>query len=580
MSDKSQSLLARARAIFGDRESLPQQILDSVTDYAVVASDLEGRVTSWNEGARRILGWTEEEMLGRPMDRFFTPEDVAAGAPAQERRTAYENGFATDERWHQRKSGERFWASGELTPLKESTGEIVGYVKVLRDRTEQRRTESALAASRERTFEILESISDAFYALDPQWRFTYVNRKAEEWWGRRRDDLIGKDFRGAFPQVVGSEPYEAHRRVMRERQPVRIEAVSAILHRWVEVSIYPTNDGGLSVYFRDISERKRAEEAERQLAAIIESSDDAILSIDLTGAIASWNRGAERLYGYRAEEVIGQPITILLPADRRDEEARILERIRHGERVESYESIRRRKDGSPVEVSLTVSPVRDAQGQIVGASKIARDITGRKQAERLQDLLVHELNHRVKNVLATVQALARQTFGSGQWDTTARESFEARLLAMSKAHDLLMRENWKGAELSQVVAEALAPYQRDRFEIGGPSLRLSPSVALALNLALHELATNAAKYGALSNASGRIAIAWEIQPGDPPHLLLRWQESGGPPVSPPTRKGFGSRLIERGLGHELAGEARITYDPVGVRCEVKAPLADEGQTDE
>ena len=255
------------------------------------------------------------------------------------------------------------------------------------------------------------------------------------------------------------------------------------------------------------------------------------------------------------------------------------ERIRRGERVEHFESTRQRKDGSLVEVSLTISPVKDSRGRIIGASKIARDITKHKQAERLQRLLVHELNHRVKNILATVQAIARQTFSSGQWDNTARETFEARLLALSKAHDLLTRENWGGADLSQVVAEALAPYHRDRFEIGGPDVRVIPRMALALTLALHELATNAAKYGALSVPTGRIAVLWQVRPGDPPHLIFRWQERGGPLVSPPTQKGFGSRLIERSLALELAGEVKITYDPAGVVCEVCAPLSDERDAD-
>ena len=392
-------------------------------------------------------------------------------------------------------------------------------------------------------------------------------------------DLIGKDFWEAFPQALGSEPCEVFQKAMQERQPARVEMVSPVLHQWVDVSIYPISDDGLSVYFRDISERKRIEEVEQWLAAIIESSNDAIISKNLESIVTSWNKGAERLFGYRAEEMIGAPITVLFPEDRQDEEERILERIRRGERVEHFESTRQRKDGSLVEVSLTISPVKDSRGRIIGASKIARDITNHKQAERLQRLLVHELNHRVKNILATVQAIARQTFSSGQWDNTARETFEARLLALSKAHDLLTRENWGGADLSQVVAEALAPYHRDRFEIGGPDVRVIPRMALALTLALHELATNAAKYGALSVPTGRIGVLWQARPGDPPHLIFRWQERRGPLVSPPTQKGFGSRLIERSLALELAGEVKITYDPAGVVCEVCAPLSDERDAD-
>ncbi|MXQ12254.1 PAS domain S-box protein [Microvirga makkahensis] len=442
--------------------------------------------------------------------------------------------------------------------------------------TEQKRAgNTPFGATREQSFEILESVADAFFAIDRHWCFTYVNRAAAERWGRNRENLIGKHFLEEFPAAVGSEPYEAFLTAMQERQAARLEVVSPVLHQWVELSISPTRDGGLSVYFRDISARKRVEEVEGWLAAIIESSDDAIVSKNLESIVTSWNAGAERLFGYRAEEIIGRPITILFPEDRQDEEERILARIRRGERVEHFESTRQRKDGSLIEVSLTISPIKDTQGRIVGASKIARDITRHKEAERLQRLLVHELNHRVKNILATVQAIAQQTLSSRQSDDAVRETFEARLLALSKAHDLLTRENWDGASLSQVVAEALSPYQRDRFETGGPDVRLTPKMALALALALHELATNAAKYGALSVPAGRIAIMWRVQPNDPPHLILRWQERGGPPVSSPERKGFGSRLIERSLALELAGDVKITYDPAGVVCELKAPLVDE-----
>jgi PAS domain S-box-containing protein len=434
-------------------------------------------------------------------------------------------------------------------------------------------------ASPEQSFDILESVADAFFAVDHHWRFTYVNRAAADRWSRNRESLIGKDFLEEFPQAVGSEPWEAFLKAMQVRQPTRLEVVSPVVHQWVELNISPSRDGGLSVYFRDISARKRVEEVEGWLAAIIESSDDAIVSKNLESIVTSWNAGAERLFGYTAEEIIGRPITILFPEDRQDEEEKILARIRRGERVEHFESTRQRKDGRLIEVALTISPIKDAQGRIVGASKIARDITKHKEAERLQRLLVHELNHRVKNILATVQAVARQTFNSRQSGNTVRETFEARLLALSKAHDLLTRENWDGASLSQIVAEALSPYHRDRFEIGGSDVRLPPKMALALALALHELATNAAKYGALSVPAGRVAITWRVQPNDPPHLILRWQERGGPPVVPPEQKGFGSRLIERSLALELGGDVTITYDPAGVLCEVKAPLVDERDDD-
>jgi two-component sensor histidine kinase len=227
--------------------------------------------------------------------------------------------------------------------------------------------------------------------------------------------------------------------------------------------------------------------------------------------------------------------------------------------------------GQSLQYAVAAEPVCPPDGPML-LSLVIMDVTARAAAEVWRGEVMAELNHRVKNTLATVQAIARQSFRSGPLDSRARETFEARLQALSRAHDLLTRENWDGTDMASVVAQVLAPYQRQRFEIGGPELRLTPRVALALTLALHELATNAAKYGALSVPTGRVTITWTVRPSDPPHLALRWQERSGPPVSPPSQKGFGSRLIERSLALELAGEVHISYEPNGVLCDISAPL--------
>lgn len=323
----------------------------------------------------------------------------------------------------------------------------------------------------------------------------------------------------------------------------------------------------------DITQRKQAELASARLAAIVESSDDAIISKDLNGIITSWNGGAEKLFGYRADEVIGKSITILIPEDRLDEEPNILARLRKGERIEHFETIRRRKDGEPIDISLVISPIRNQQGKIIGASKIARDISDRRAAEKLHRTLLREMTHRLKNNLSTVLAIARQSF-HGQ-ETEDFRKFEARLLALSNGHNLITRETWDSADLRDVVAQLLTVHGGKRFEIHGPDLRLSPKSALALTLALHELATNAAKYGALSVPKGRVVIDWKVEHENLPRLHFRWQERNGPLVSEPTRRGFGSQLIERALAFELKGEVRITYDPLGVLCEISAPLSAE-----
>jgi PAS domain S-box-containing protein len=323
----------------------------------------------------------------------------------------------------------------------------------------------------------------------------------------------------------------------------------------------------------DITPRKCAELAMARLAAIVESSDDAIIGKDLAGIITSWNNGAERLFGYNADDVIGKSITILIPPDRQDEEPDILARLRKGDRDDLFETVRRRKDGSLVDLSLTISPIRDNRGIIVGASKIARDITDRKMTDRLHHTLLREMKHRLKNSLSTVLAIARQSFRGHGSESEDFQKFEARMIALANGHDLITREAWDSAEVADIVEHLLTMHGHKRFEVSGPSVKLSPKSALALTLALHELATNAAKYGALSVPSGCVTIGWNIETDDKPRLTFRWQERHGPPVSPPTQRGFGSQLIERALALELSGEVHISYDPAGITCNIVAPLS-------
>jgi two-component sensor histidine kinase len=222
-------------------------------------------------------------------------------------------------------------------------------------------------------------------------------------------------------------------------------------------------------------------------------------------------------------------------------------------------------------------PRLDDAHRFLGYTGCNVDVTDAKVAEERRDLLINELNHRVKNTLATVQSIATQTLRNVLTADQARRDIEARLIALSRAHDVLTRENWEGASLREIAAGALAPYRgagEARLLVAGPDVRLSPRMALALAMAFQELATNAVKYGALSNDVGRVRIAWRIGRGGDGRLALslRWEESGGPPVQAPARRGFGSRLIEQGLARDLDGTVAIGFEPEGVVCTIEAPL--------
>jgi two-component sensor histidine kinase len=253
-----------------------------------------------------------------------------------------------------------------------------------------------------------------------------------------------------------------------------------------------------------------------------------------------------------------------------NEEPEILGRIRRGERVDHYDTVRRRKDGSLIDISLTISPLKDAAGRVIGASKIARDIAERKRAQEQQKLLVNEMQHRIKNSLATIQAIATQTLNQPK----ERDAFIARLHALGSAHDLLTSETWQSAPLRAIVTKALEAFQErlhERITLDGPTdLWLDSTKSVVVAMALHELATNAVKYGALSNGAGRVSIAWKRQ-SKGNRVKLVWQESGGPEVCTPKRKGFGSQLIERAFAGELGG-SELIFSPRGLSCTLEVAL--------
>jgi PAS domain S-box-containing protein len=279
---------------------------------------------------------------------------------------------------------------------------------------------------------------------------------------------------------------------------------------------------------------RESEQQLRWLASIIDSSDDAIVSKNLDGIVTSWNSGAERVFGYSASEAIGQPITLVIPQDRQSEEREILTRIRRGERIDHFETVRQRKNGSLIVVSLTVSPVKDANGKIVGASKIARDITEQKKNQELIVTLAREAEHRSKNLLAN--AMATVNLSQSSSPEGLKEVIAGRIQALANVCSLFAESRWIGAEVSAIVTQELAPYSDGkRTFTDGPQTLLAPDAAQAVAVALHELATNAAKYGALSTPDGHVRLEWSHAAGS---LRLCWMETGGPVAQEPARTGF------------------------------------------
>jgi PAS domain S-box-containing protein len=333
----------------------------------------------------------------------------------------------------------------------------------------------------------------------------------------------------------------------------------------------------------EVEQRRNGDLAKSRLAAIVESSEDAMITKDLNGTLTSWNAGAERLFGYTADEVIGKPVSILIPPERDDEEPAILRRIRSGKRVDTYDTMRRRKDGSLIDISLTVSPLRDATGKIVGASKVARDISERKRAAEQQELLIREMSHRVKNAFTVCQTLAVLSARSASTPEQMARDIGTRLTALARAHNFtrpgLLELEAKATEpmsLQKLTQMILAPYlkfdgslDQERLIIKGPDISIGEKSVTGLALVLHELATNAAKYGALSSTTGKIHTDMSVVNGQ---LLINWEETGGPQLDgPPDNEGFGTFLTRQIVDRQFGGELSYDWKPEGLIVRLSLP---------
>ena len=422
-------------------EEFEQQLVTIVesSDDAILSEDLDGIIKTWNPGAKRLFGYTAEEVIGKPITLLIPIDchreefDILSRIQRGECIDHYET-------VRRRKDGSLIEISVTVSPIKNAEGRIIGASKIARDITERRRTEQLTR----RLASIVDSSDDAIVSKDLDGIIKTWNPGAERLFGYTAEEVIGKPITLLIPIDRHDEEPDILSRIQRGEcidhyETVRRRKDGSLIEISVTVSPIKNAEGriiGASKIARDITERRRTEQLTRRLASIVDSSDDAIVSKDLDGIIKTWNPGAERLFGYSAEEVIGKPITLLIPIDRHDEEPNILSRIQRGERIDHYETVRRRKDGSLVEISLTVSPIKNAEGTVVGASKTARDITERRRAQEQQNLLVREMSHRVNNLFAVTSGLVTLSARSARTPADMAEAVRDRLCALARAHGL------------------------------------------------------------------------------------------------------------------------------------------------
>ncbi len=431
---------------------------------------------------------------------------------------------------------------------------------------------------------LLDSTQIATLFLDNQLRITYFTPAMTELFHLRDSDR-GRPITDLVTRIHYNDLRRDVTKVLRtlsviEHEVSIVEDDTVFLMRMRPYRTVDNIIDGVVITFLDITARKRHEATSAHLAAIVESSQDAIISHTFDGTITSWNAGAEAIFGYTAAEAIGQPFSILIPPDQGNDVPQILNKVKRGERVEHFEIDRIRKDGKQIDVSLTHSPIKDASGKIVAASTIAREFTERKLIEDHRKLLVAELDHRIKNTLTVISSLVAQSVKSAASPSDFARIVQARIRSLGRVHDLLNLHQQHHAELHDVVSGELAVYRpgkEDRIHIAGTQrICLTAKAAQTLSMAMHELCTNAAKYGALSTAAGQVDVSWQVMNSTPDvRLSLEWIETGGPPVAAPTRRGFGSELIERIVQYELEAKVQRDFASRGVRCAIDFPLNDK-----
>jgi PAS domain S-box-containing protein len=321
--------------------------------------------------------------------------------------------------------------------------------------------------------------------------------------------------------------------------------------------------------------RSTLRESEERYRTLLKRIPGGVLEVDRAGCMTMVNHRWCEMLGYAEAELIGMSIAAVTHPESLQPTLEAVGRLSEGGPDFEIEKRYLRKDGSFFWALSNVSALRGLAGDYKGLIAIVIDITERKRAEEHRALLIDELNHRVKNTLAIVQSFANQTLRNASSTEVASEVLSLRLGSLAKAHDVLTREHWSGADLRDVAISAIGAYigefQAPQFVLHGPGLRLRPKAVLALSMAFHELATNAVKYGALSSEKGRVEIEWSINAD---RFLLRWEESGGARVEMPQRRGFGSRLVEYGLAQDLGGRATLDFAPAGLACHIDVPLAE------
>ncbi|MCT7377306.1 PAS domain-containing sensor histidine kinase [Chelativorans salis] len=549
----------------------------------------EGIIQRANKAELALLGYTAEEYVGRHIAEFHADppaiDDILKKLSCGERLDRYPARLRAKDGSIKHvliTSNSRF-EEGKFVNTRCFTTDVTGLYEAERAR---RDSEDRLAAT-------YEAATIGIAEADAEGRLLRVNDAICRMLGRSRDELLNMTFFDYTHEADRAEDAACYAR------QIRGELDSYVLRKraqkpdgtTVYLDIHSSSVREASGEFRygvrviqDVTAAKRLEdrilESERYMRNLLEALPAAVYTTDAKGRITFYNKAAAEMAGrtpqvgdlwcvtWRLYNPDGSP----LPHD----ECPMAVALKEGRPVRGVEAIAERPDGTRIPFIPYPTPLHDGKGKLIGAINMLVDITERKRAESRQKVLIDELNHRVKNTLATAQSLAGQTARHAESLEDFNRQFEARLLALSRAHSLLTEWQWEDTPLDSLARAVLAPVAGEaavRITIDGPSVDLNPRAALSFTMALNELATNAVKYGALSSETGTISINWRLAGKRHSMLSLKWRECGGPPVTPPTRRGFGTRLMERCIERDLEGKFDLAFSPDGISCHISIPLA-------
>ncbi|NSL70233.1 hypothetical protein C6Y62_00160 [Hyphomicrobium sulfonivorans] len=538
----------------------------------------------YNDGYASFVGSRHPSLLGQPV-LVGWPETADFNQRVIENVLAGESLSFRDKHFTLRlhETPQDVWTNLDYSPILGDDGVPSGVLAIVADTTPWVYAERAQRESESRFRTLADNIAAFAWMADHKGGIFWYNKRwfdytglpfeeAREWgWPlRQHPDHVERVMEKINRCLTTGEVWEdtfplkgrdgVYRWFLSRAMPIRDDKGTVI--RW-----FGTNT--------DITEHLEEAEKNAQLATIVATSADGIISMSHDGIIQSWNPGAEAMFGYAADEVIGQSERLLFPDDAQSEFDEKYIHLRAGQHV-MRDTIRKRKDGSMLDVAINVAPMRRPDGHIFGFSAVFRDVTERRRAEKHLRTVMRELSHRTKNLLAVIVAMVRQTARTSSDVEVLQSQLIQRLQSLSASHDLLVAEDWTGASLEELIRAVLQPFignTSDALECDGPMVFVNATAAQNLGLALHELATNAAKYGALSTSSGKVRMDWHFEPDAEGvmRLILNWSETGGPRVIPATVKGFGHVVIEKVVGQALNAHVAYEFPPEGVRWSIAIP---------